>query len=164
MPRTPAKPSAVPSPADELSVGELARRSGIPVSALHFYEARGLIGSLRTGGNQRRYPRGMLRRLGVIRAAQRLGVPLAEIAVALSALPPGRPPTERDWQRLSAVWREQLDQRIHSLLALRDDLDGCIGCGCLSLKVCPLRNPGDRLAGEGAGPRLLGACRKRQPA
>lgn len=139
----------------ELSVGQLAERSGVAVSTLHFYEAEGLISSRRNAGNQRRYPRGILRRVAVIKAAQRLGLPLAEIRTALQALPAGRAPTEADWRRLSSAWRQELDRRIDRLHKLRDELDGCIGCGCLSLKVCPLRNPFDRLGEEGAGARLL---------
>ena len=148
----------------ELTVGEIARRSGVAVSALHFYESKGLIHSFRNPGNQRRYPREVLRRVAIIKVAQRLGIPLAGIREALAALPESRTPTAADWKRLSARWKADLNDRIARLSQLRDQLDGCIGCGCLSLKVCPLRNPGDRLAGEGAGPRLLGACRKRQPA
>ncbi len=138
-----------------LTVGEVAARSGVAVSALHFYEERGLITSVRDAGNRRRYPRGVLRRVAVIKAAQRTGVPLAEIRAALDSLPAGRPLTTADWQRLSAVWRAALDTRITQLTALRDQLDACIGCGCLSLAACPLRNPGDVLAAEGPGARLL---------
>lgn len=137
-----------------LSVGEVARRSGITVSALHFYERQGLIESLRTPGNQRRYARAVLRRVAVIRVAQRMGVPLAEIAEALQELPSGRTPTQADWSALSARWRHALDARIQGLTQLRDQIDGCIGCGCLSLKVCPLRNDGDCLAKDGPGPHF----------
>jgi MerR family redox-sensitive transcriptional activator SoxR len=139
----------------ELSVGEVARRSGLAVSAIHFYEASGLIRSRRSPGNQRRYPRDVLRRVAVIKAAQRVGVPLATIGEALGALPDGRTPTAADWRRLSARWRAELDARIERLTRLRDELDGCIGCGCLSLRDCPLRNPSDVLGQEGPGPRLL---------
>ncbi|MBU1352530.1 MAG: redox-sensitive transcriptional activator SoxR [Gammaproteobacteria bacterium] len=138
----------------ELSVGEVARRSGLAVSALHFYESRGLLASVRNAGNQRRYPRSVLRRVAVIKVAQRMGVPLAAIAQALQALPSGRTPTVADWRRLSQRWREDLDERIRTLTALRDQLDGCIGCGCLSLKVCPLRNAQDTLAQQGPGPHF----------
>jgi MerR family redox-sensitive transcriptional activator SoxR len=138
----------------ELTVGELARRSGVAVSAIHFYEARGLIQSRRNSGNQRRFPRETLRRVAVIRVAQRLGLPLRAIGEALAELPSGAP-TAADWRRLSARWRGELDARIAKLTRLRDDLDGCIGCGCLSTTQCPLRNPLDRLAEEGSGPRLL---------
>ncbi|WP_252271332.1 redox-sensitive transcriptional activator SoxR [Pseudomonas subflava] len=138
-------------PARDLSVGELARRSGLAVSALHFYESKGLIGSTRNAGNQRRYPRETLRRVAVIKVAQRVGIPLAEISAALESLPQGRTPNAGDWAALSARWRADLDQRIAKLQLLRDQLDGCIGCGCLSLDDCPLRNPGDQLAAEGPG-------------
>lgn len=147
----------------ELSVGELAARSGVAVSALHFYEAKGLIASLRTAGNQRRYPRSVLRRVAVIKVAQRMGVPLAEIAQALQALPASRTPTAADWRRMSAQWREGLQERIRLLTQLRDQLDGCIGCGCLSLKECPLRNAQDMLADAGPGPHFDPA-RARTPA
>ncbi|MBO9707528.1 MAG: redox-sensitive transcriptional activator SoxR [Caulobacter sp.] len=138
-----------------LSVGEVARRSGVAVSTLHFYEAKGLIRSLRTEGNQRRYPRGVLRRVAVIKVAQRTGIPLATIQSALAALPEGRAPNAEDWAGLSQAWREELDDRIRRLTQLREQLDQCIGCGCLSLKACPLRNPGDVLGARGPGPRLL---------
>jgi len=139
----------------ELSVGEVAARSGVAVSAIHFYEAKGLIRSRRNRGNQRRYPRGILRLVAVIKVAQRIGMPLATIRDALATLPRGRTPTAADWRRLSAVWRTGLEERIERMIRLRDSLTGCIGCGCLSLKVCPLRNPLDRLSEEGPGPRLL---------
>lgn len=142
------------SPPKELGVGELAERAGVAVSALHFYEAKGLIHSVRSGGNQRRYARSVLRRLAVIKVAQRVGMPLADIAEALNALPAGRTPTAADWRRLSAAWKLELEERIRTLTQLRDQLDGCIGCGCLSLKACPLRNAQDALAREGAGPHF----------
>src|SRR5262245_8578402 len=135
-------------PCDELTVGEVAQRSGVPVSTLHFYEAKGLIQSQRTAGNQRRYPRDMLRRIAIIRAAQRVGMPLATIREALASLPEARTPTRRDWARLSSAWREELDVRIAQLTQMRDTLDDCIGCGCLSLDRCRLANPGDVLAGH----------------
>lgn len=138
-----------------LTVGEVAARSGVAVSALHFYEAKGLIDSHRSRGNQRRYPREVLRRVAVIKVAQRVGIPLAEVQAALEALPQGRTPTAADWKALSELWKNDLDARIRRLQGLRDQLDGCIGCGCLSLEGCPLRNPWDRLSEEGAGPRLL---------
>jgi len=137
----------------ELSVGEVAQRSGVAVSALHFYERKGLIRSLRTAGNQRRFGRDVLRRLAVIRVAQRVGMPLEAIATALAALPEGRTPTKADWARMSARWQAELDERIRMLGLLRDQLDGCIGCGCLSLKRCRLANPGDLLAEQGDGPQ-----------
>jgi len=139
----------------ELTVGEVAARSGVAVSAIHFYEAKGLIRSRRNRGNQRRYPRGILRLVAVIKVAQRIGMPLATIRDALATLPRGRTPTAADWRRLSALWRTGLEERIERMIRLRDSLTGCIGCGCLSLKVCPLRNPLDRLSEEGPGPRLL---------
>lgn len=142
-------------PVRALSVGELAARAGVSVSTLHFYETKGLIASTRTGGNQRRYGRDMLRRVAVIRVAQRAGVPLAEIAAALDALPARRTPNAADWAKLSKEWKAALDARISALTQLRDELEGCIGCGCLSLAACPLRNPGDALAKEGPGARLL---------
>lgn len=145
-----------PTPAQQqLSVGQLAARSGVAVTALHFYESKGLISSQRNAGNQRRYPREMLRRVALIKVAQRLGLPLASIHAALQALPEGRTPTAADWQKLSEQWRSELDDRITRLTELRDQLTGCIGCGCLSMQACPLRNWGDELASQGAGPQLL---------
>jgi len=154
MPRRP-KISGLKEPSRELTVGQLAARSGVAVSAIHFYEAKGLLKGWRTGGNQRRYPREVLRRLAVIRVAQRVGIPLSAIRAALNSLPTGRTPTEKDWSELSASWRADLDDRIVRLTKLRNELTNCIGCGCLSLDSCPLFNPGDRLSKEGAGPRLL---------
>lgn len=148
-------PDTCPSAFQTLSVGELAKRAGVAVSALHFYEAKGLIRSLRTEGNQRRYPRGTLRRVAVIKVAQRTGMPLNEIKQALAALPDDRAPSQENWRDLSAAWRDDLDARIRRLTQLRDQLDGCIGCGCLSLTACPLRNPDDALAAQGPGARLL---------
>lgn len=134
-----------------LGVGELARRAGVAVSTLHFYESKGLIRSWRSSGNQRRYARDVLRRVAVIKVAQKLGIPLARIGEALATLPESRAPNARDWARLSAQWRGELDERIERLSRLRDSLDDCIGCGCLSLESCPLRNPGDRVAQRGSG-------------
>jgi MerR family redox-sensitive transcriptional activator SoxR len=139
----------------ELTVGEVAARSGVAVSTLHFYESKGLIKSWRNEGNQRRYSRDVLRLVAVIKVAQRTGIPLLAIRKALATLPEGRTPGAEDWSKLSANWRAELNGRIDRLTRLRDQLDGCIGCGCLSLGVCPLRNPWDRLAEEGPGPRLL---------
>ncbi|WP_119681643.1 redox-sensitive transcriptional activator SoxR [Indioceanicola profundi] len=141
--------------ARDLSVGEVAERSGVAVSTLHFYEAKGLISSSRNRGNQRRYGRDVLRRVAVIKAAQRAGIPLASIRHALASLPEGRTPTAEDWSRLSAGWKAELDQRIDALTKLRDHLSDCIGCGCLSLSACPLRNPQDMLFKRGPGPQLL---------
>ena len=138
-----------------LTVGEVAERAGVRVSTLHFYEAEGLITSWRNSGNQRRYAREVLRRVAVIKVAQRTGIPLKEIGEALATLPEKRTPTSADWKKLSARWRSQLSERIERLTRLRDQLDGCIGCGCLSVDSCPLRNPGDCLGKEGPGARLL---------
>jgi MerR family redox-sensitive transcriptional activator SoxR len=146
---------ATPKIRKALSVGEVAERSGVAVSTLHFYEAQGLIKSWRNAGNQRRYAREVLRRVAVIKVAQRTGIPLVEIRDALATLPDERTPTAEDWATLSMRWRTSLDDRINRLTRLRDQLDGCIGCGCLSLEACPLRNPWDRLAEQGPGPRLL---------
>ena len=136
-----------------MSVGEVAQRSGLSVSALHFYERAGLIASWRSRGNQRRYERAVLRRLAVIRVAQQVGIPLAEIAARLGSIRGSD--GKAGWTRLARDWRSDLNRRIDLLTDLRDKLDGCIGCGCLSLEVCPLRNPEDRLAREGPGPRRL---------
>ena len=140
---------------NELTVGQLSARSGVAVSALRFYEEQGLISSRRTAGNQRRYPRAMLRRVAFIRASQRVGIPLTRIKEALDGLPANRTPTPADWARLSARWRADLDDRIGQLQRLRDRLTGCIGCGCLSLGTCHLVNPGDTLGSEGPGARKL---------
>ena len=139
----------------ELTPGELSHRSGVAVSALHFYEREGLIVSRRTSGNQRRYARETLRRVAFIRMSQRLGIPLARIREALATLPTDRVPTTKDWGRLSAGWRADLDERILHLQRLRDNLTGCIGCGCMSLKTCLLSNPGDVLANSGPGAARL---------
>jgi MerR family redox-sensitive transcriptional activator SoxR len=139
----------------ELSVGQVARRSGVTVSALHFYESEGLIVSRRTEGNQRRYPRAVLRRVAFIRASQEVGISLRRIKAALDQLPRNRTPTRRDWERLSTAWRSDLEDRIVRLEHLRDRLTGCIGCGCLSLQLCKLVNPDDVLGRKGPGPRNL---------
>ncbi|MBV8430150.1 MAG: redox-sensitive transcriptional activator SoxR [Solirubrobacterales bacterium] len=138
-----------------LSVSEVAHRSGVAASALRFYEERGLITAHRTSGNQRRYERGVLRRLAFIRVAQRVGLSLEEIGDALGSLPGRRTPTDRDWERLSRLWRDRLDERLRLLEGLRDDLSSCIGCGCLSLQRCKLYNPEDGAARLGSGPRYL---------
>jgi len=145
-------------PADigkSLTVGEAAQRSGVAVSALHFYEAKGLIRSVRNAGGQRRYGREVLRRVAVIKVAQRIGIPLASISAALASLPEERTPTKADWTRLSSLWRRELDERIAQLTRLRDQLDDCIGCGCLSIDACKLRNPLDALSEQGSGPQRL---------
>jgi MerR family redox-sensitive transcriptional activator SoxR len=138
-----------------LTVGQMAARSGVAVSTLHFYETKGLIRSFRTAGNQRRYHRDALRRVAIIRVAQRVGLPLEAIRKALAALPNEHKPTQEDWERLSAGWRAELDERIEQLKRLRDQLNDCIGCGCLSIERCRLRNPQDQLGEEGPGPRRL---------
>lgn len=142
-------------PGELLSIGEVAARAGVSVPTLRFYESRGLLESTRTSGNQRRYPRHVLRRLAFVGAAQRVGLSLAEIGDALATLPADRAPTRRDWTRLSAPWRRRVDARIAELAALRDTLDGCVGCGCLSLRRCALVNAGDAAAAEGVGSRWL---------
>ncbi len=139
------------SSTDLLAIGELARRSGVAASALRFYEERGLIGSQRTPGNQRRYQRVTLRRIGVIRAAQALGIPLTRIHQALNGLPHRRTPTQKDWERLAKKWEEDIDRRIAKLQRIKSKLTSCIQCGCLSIDGCPLYNPDDRAAEMGAG-------------
>ena len=139
----------------ELTIGEVSERSGLAVSAIRFYEDKGLIGSTRTPGGQRRFRRDVLRRLAFIQAAQRVGLTLDDIGAALGALPADAAPTAAEWNQLSASWRPLLDERIELLLALRDQLDHCIGCGCLSLERCRLSNPGDRAARLGGGARYL---------
>ncbi|TDC62007.1 redox-sensitive transcriptional activator SoxR [Actinomadura sp. GC306] len=139
----------------ELTVGQLAERSGVAVSALHFYESKGLISSRRTAGNQRRFSRDTLRRVSFIKVSQRVGIPLSQIRDALATLPEERTPTVADWARLSEAWRSDLDARIRQLERLRDDLTDCIGCGCLSMSKCALANPYDKLGDEGPGPRRL---------
>ena len=149
-------PSITPKELDRpLSAGQVADRSGVAVSTIHFYEAQALISSWRSAGNQRRYSRDVLRRVAVIKVAQRLGLPLSMIKQAIDSLPGGRTPTAKDWKRLSGQWRKELDRRIALLQKLRGQLDSCIGCGCLSLKVCQLRNPSDTMSDLGAGPRLM---------
>jgi MerR family transcriptional regulator, redox-sensitive transcriptional activator SoxR len=140
---------------DLLTVGEVSERSGVAASTLRFYEAEGLIDATRTAGNQRRYQRGVLRRLAFIRAAQNVGLSLDEISAALATLPDGRTPTRTDWTRLSRTWRDRLDEQIGALRKLRDGLDSCIGCGCLSLQRCAVSNPSDVAARDGAGARYL---------
>jgi MerR family redox-sensitive transcriptional activator SoxR len=144
---------------DLMSVGEVSARSGTPASALRYYESRGLIAALRTGGNQRRFHRSVLRRVAFIHAAQNVGLSLDEIVAALATLPDQRTPTRADWTRLSRHWRQRLDDQIAGLTKLRDGLDACIGCGCLSLKRCQVSNPADVAATAGPGatyfPRAL---------
>ena len=138
-----------------LTIGELSRRTGLAVSAIRFYEARGLVTAIRTGGNQRRFLRADIRRLSFAQISQQLGLSLSEIAAELATLPQGRSPTRRDWQAISRRIQGALQHRIATLERTRDLLDGCIGCGCLSLARCRLYNPGDRAARAGAGPRFL---------
>lgn len=142
-------------PEDLLSVGEVSRRTGVAVSALHYYEQLSLIASTRTGGNQRRYSRHMLRRISLLVVAKRLGIPLVDVQEVFATLPLDHAPSQRDWRRVSKLWHEQLEQRRTELERLERELTGCIGCGCLSLKACRLLNPEDALAQEGPGPRRL---------
>ncbi|MCC5903643.1 MAG: redox-sensitive transcriptional activator SoxR [Halomonas sp.] len=139
----------------DFSIGEVAERSGLATSALRFYESRGMIKSRRNISGHRRYARDVLRRVAIIKVAQRVGIPLEEIAEALSALNDGCTPSASDWRQLSDAWRTNLSDRIDKLSKLRDELDGCIGCGCLSLESCPLRNPADIAAEVGPGARLF---------
>ncbi len=138
-----------------ITITEMADRSGVAASALRYYESLGLISAERTPGNRRRYPRGALRRVAVIRVAGGMGVPLQAIRAAFETLPDGRDPTPDDWERISGVWRDELERRIGTLEKLRDQLSSCIGCGCLSLDRCNLFNQADRAATKGAGPRYL---------
>ncbi|HVT76362.1 MAG TPA: redox-sensitive transcriptional activator SoxR [Acidimicrobiales bacterium] len=139
----------------DLSIGEVAERAGIATSALRFYEQEGLIHADRSDGGQRRYHRDVLRLIAFIRAAQRVGLTLDDIRGALATLPEGKVPTAADWSRLSKSWRPLLDRRIEEMQRLRDRLDSCIGCGCLSLKTCALSNPNDVAAADGPGARWL---------
>jgi MerR family redox-sensitive transcriptional activator SoxR len=141
--------------ATELTIGELAARSGVAPSALRFYETKGLLAARRTGGNQRRYDRAVLRRVALVQAGRAAGIPLERIRAALDTLPTARTPTRRDWERLSRGWREDLDRRIRTLEAVRDRLTTCIGCGCLSIDKCSLLNPDDEAAERGAGAQYL---------
>jgi MerR family redox-sensitive transcriptional activator SoxR len=138
---------------DLLTIGEVAARAGVSVATVRFYEERGLVASTRTAGNQRRFERHELRRIAVVRAGQRFGLSLAEVGAALETLPADRPPTKRDWTRLSRRWHDLLTARIEAMERVRDGLEGCIGCGCLSLRTCPVYNHDDELAAEGSGAR-----------
>jgi MerR family transcriptional regulator, redox-sensitive transcriptional activator SoxR len=152
---------------DVLTVAEVARRSGFAPSALRYYEREGLIQATRTAGGQRRYTRSVLRRLAFIRAASNVGLSLQEVRAELARLPENRTPTKADWTRISAHWRHRLDEQVAALEALRDRLDSCIGCGCLSLKQCGISNPGDEAAGSPEAPgatRLPPALRRARPA
>lgn len=147
----------------ELTIGELASRSGVTASALRFYEAQGLIAARRTSGNQRRYDRAMLRRVAFVQAGRAAEIPLEQIRAALETLPANGTPTRRDWDRLSRRWRADLDRRIETLQALRNRLTTCIGCGCLSIDACELLNPGDQAAAKGAGAHYLRRDSRRAP-
>lgn len=149
---------------DLLTIGQVVERSGFPHSALRYYEREGLVRTTRTSGGQRRYERSALRRLAFVRAARTLGVGLDEVREALDRLPEGRTPTKADWTRLSRTWRARLDEQIDALTALRDGLDSCIGCGCLSLARCRLSNPDDRMSEAGPGARMLPPMLRRTPA
>ncbi|MGH8991334.1 MAG: redox-sensitive transcriptional activator SoxR [Acidimicrobiia bacterium] len=140
---------------EELTIGAMSERTGVAPSALRFYEAEGLIPATRSDGGQRRYTRETIRRVSFIRVAQQVGLSLEEIRAALTSLPENRTPTKRDWERLSRAWKPRIDARIAILERLRDRLTGCIGCGCLSLKICRLLNPGDEMAERGPGPRYI---------
>ena len=143
------------TPKDLLTVGEVAKRAGIATSAVRFYEDQKLISSVRTAGNQRRYPRYVLRRIGIILAARRFGIPLSEVSDMFARLPDDRMPSKRDWRRISAAWHGKLEARRQEIERLWEELSGCIGCGCLSLNTCRILNPEDRLSAEGPGARRL---------
>ncbi|MDP9417385.1 MAG: redox-sensitive transcriptional activator SoxR [Actinomycetota bacterium] len=145
----------MPAPQELLTIGELARRSGLATSALRYYEREGLIAATRSVGGQRRFERATLRRVAFVRAAQQVGLTLDEIRAALSTLPESRTPTKEDWRRLSRSWRRRIDDRIAALERLRDNVTSCIGCGCLSLRSCRLSNPSDRAGAAGTGARYL---------
>lgn len=143
-------------PGDALTIGEVVRRTGVAASALHYYEQLGLIAAHRTPGNQRRYPRHMIRRISLILVAKRLGIGLADVREVFATLPMDRVPTVRDWQRVSRRWHTRLEERKREIEQLERELTGCIGCGCLSMTVCQLLNPEDELGAQGPGPRRLG--------
>ncbi|MFG3257316.1 redox-sensitive transcriptional activator SoxR [Streptomyces sp. NPDC048172] len=148
-------------PEDHLAISEVARRTGVSLSALHFYERKGLIFSVRDSGNRRLYPRHMLRRVSLIVVAKRLNIPLSDVAAVFTTLPTDRPPAHEDWQRVSLIWKRQLEERRRAIEDLEHELTGCIGCGCLSMKACLLLNPDDTLGRQGPGPVRLqnGAAR-----
>lgn len=148
-------------PTDLLSIGQLAERTGLSVSAIRFYETKGLVAPLRNAGGQRRFHRSDIRRLSFVMIAQQLGLPIREIVTTLQNLPEGRTPTQKDWTKISQEVRDELDKRIEALTRTRKNLDGCIGCGCLSLKKCMLYNPDDQVSKQGPGPRhIIGKRRK----
>jgi len=138
---------------DLLTIGEVANRSGVSVATVRFYEQRGLVSSVRTSGNQRRFERHVLRRIAVVRAGQRFGLTLTEVGEALASLPVDHPPSKRDWSRMSRRWHDLLTARIEAMTAVRDGLASCIGCGCLSLRACPVYNLDDELGAQGTGPQ-----------
>lgn len=146
------------TPESTLSVGELSKRSGVAISAIHFYESKGLIPSWRNSGNQRRFPRGVLRIISLIKVAQYLGLSLDEIKDSFKQLPNNRAPTFDDWKKLSVKWEKELNKKINNLILLKDQLNKCIGCGCLSIEDCPLRNPDDKLASKGPGAHFINKC------
>jgi len=148
---------------DELTVGEVCARTGLAASAVHFYERTGLIASTRTSGNQRRFPRHMLRRISLILVAKRLGIPLSEVGEAFRDLPMDREPTAADWRRVSRVWKVRLEERRTAIVQLEKELTGCIGCGCLSMRSCDLLNPGDVLSAGGPGAQRLAGSSSRVP-
>lgn len=147
--------AAPPRPTDLLTIGQLAARTGLSVSAIRFYEARGLVSPMRNAGKQRRFLRSDIRRLSFVQIAQQIGFTIEEIGALLKSLPQGRTPTLKDWESISRGFRRELDQRIAAMTRMRDNLDSCIGCGCLSLKRCQLYNPADRIRAMGPGPRFL---------
>lgn len=144
-----------PTPTDLLTVGDVARRTGVAVSALHFYEREGLISSTRTAGGQRRFARHVIRRVSVIQVAKRMGIPLAEVAEVFADLPQDRMPSKTDWRRIGERWRGRLEARRKEIERMEEELTECIGCGCVSLRSCRVLNPDDELGTDGAGPRLL---------
>lgn len=147
--------AAAPRATDLLTIGQLAARTGLSVSAIRFYEARGLVAPMRNAGRQRRFLRSDIRRLSFVQIAQQIGFSIEEIGALLKSLPQGRTPTLKDWESISRGFRRELDQRIAAMTRMRDNLDSCIGCGCLSLKRCQLYNPADRMRAKGPGPRFL---------
>ncbi len=151
----PPRPASPRKPNDLLTIGQLASRTGLSVSAIRFYETRGLVAPMRNAGKQRRFLRSDIRRLSFVLIAQRIGLTIEEIHALLRGLPQGRTPTLKDWEAISQTFRATLDERIAAMTRMRETIDGCIGCGCLSLKKCRLYNPEDRIASHGAGPRFL---------
>ena len=147
--------NAAHEPEDLLTIGEMSRRTGVAPSALRYYEDFGLLASVRTAGNQRRYPRHMLRRVSLVAVAKRLGIPLSDVKEAFADVPMESTPSHADWQRASRRWKKRLEERRRAIERLENELTGCIGCGCLSLKACSLLNPDDALARTGPGPRRL---------